>query len=243
MLAQPLSLRSPFLALAAAASVTLAGCEQSRSPHVGGGPELFVEAEINDTALLANFIGWVRPGDSFVIHGDLGFGGDFQDGFAFVADVPVVVEYALYAPDPSGFFGVCVYDPYFDQIVFCDTSGDYPETGAFYVGTHDTEFHIFLTHLAGASGYQLVVDVYPLSAAPSEAPAEGDEPTALASHSLEAAHSIQHDAALARRSEAYRGGTGLATEPPAEWVRDGVLFTLDIDSGALGEIPLLRERR
>ena len=105
----------------------------------------------------ANFIGFVAAGDDYVIEGDVGFGPDLYDGFAFSADHPGEIEFVLTAHDAFTALAVHVWDPVLGAFVFSFASGQNPELGSFDVYTYDTEFHLVVEPLYGAANYTLSV--------------------------------------------------------------------------------------
>ena len=255
----------PFVALASLATL---GCVHSghSSPKPPSGPLALRESESNDHPQSANFVGYVRPGDRFVIEGDMGFGGDPQDGFAFVALEPCQIEYTLSVASSSAAFGLCVYDPFSDEIVFCDASGYNPELGLFYVDLFDVEFHTVVVPLYGAASYTLSVDVYPHGYAPASA-APGATPGASPSAAgplartpraeLEAAAEdagagrllpdaahVEESAELRLRALDYRRPRSSRRTPPGLAARQtGLLVVLDGDRAEVAPVYALAPPR
>jgi len=131
---------------------------------------VYQEWEVNDTELLANYIGTVGPGSRLFVEGDIRDDGfDPFDGFAFIVDRPVHVEFALWADDPYADLDICVWDPQIGAEVACYMTGDHPEVGAIDVLAGGIEFHLVVESYVGISSYSLEVTVYSLvgdSAAP-----------------------------------------------------------------------------
>lgn len=247
-----LALRHTF-AIASLVTLVCASCHGSVGGS-GSGPQILFESETNDTAPEANFLGHVRPGDSFVIEGDMGYDGDFQDGFAFVAEVPVEIEYVMSVLDATSTFAVCAYDPYHDEIVFCDSNGLNPEVGAFFVDAFDAEFHVFLTQISGAANYSLTIHVRPLLPHPAPTSPDPGQPAQVlaevqpeaqgaAAQRLRPAHQIEHDQALLARASSYRTSSpidALFEDAQRELRRIGHLIVLRDD--AIQAFPVLSRR-
>lgn len=230
MQTHPAALRRPRPALALALGSTLlaAGCI-----HSDGGPKQLVlsESEPNDGVCCADDFGLLAPGDFLAIHGfitDDGF--DPFDGFAFTAWEPISVEFRVFA-DAGADLDVCIYDPQLGVLVDCFESPFNPETGVAHVLTGGADFHLVVNSFAGSSGYTLELDVFPLDFA-SAAPAA--TAGALASGAHAASEKPDRRAAFAP----YAGtpitvGASTPAEPDA-LLGTGLLYTLDLESGALG---------
>ena len=135
------------------ACVLTVGCYGRSS----GSSNVVFETEFNGDEASANFIGFVAPGDDYVIEGDIGFGADFYDGFAFIADHPGEVEFVLTAHDAFSVLAVHVWDPVIGAFIFSFDAGQNPQIGAFDVYSYDTEFHLVVEPLFGAADYTLSV--------------------------------------------------------------------------------------
>ena len=97
------------------------------------------ELEFNDTPLSANFIGTLRRGDRIRIEGVIGDPFTDIDGFAFVSDGPIHVDFELFAPRD---LDVCLFDPALDQTVACFATANDPERGGVDVFGDGLEFHL-----------------------------------------------------------------------------------------------------
>lgn len=150
------------------------------------GSPVWYESEPNDFASNANWFGSLRPGDQIIIDGRItGECCDPFDGFAFVSDGPILVEFYLDIFNPAADLDVCIYDAFEGATVLCfDRPGTLFEDGAFEVIYDDAEFHFVVSTYDFPSDYRLEINAYPLyaaTAAPELAPG-----SALRSRSPEA---------------------------------------------------------
>ncbi len=122
------------------------------------------EAEPNDFYWGAQGIGPICVGESFQIRGHIDdFGSDPFDGFAFRSDVPMDIEFALYADDPFDDFDVELFDPYTLATVARWETGANPEAGRFSVVSSGFEFHLVVSSFHGSGFYTLEVRGAPLT--------------------------------------------------------------------------------
>jgi len=190
-----------ILCLAAATS----GCVHRGDDAYGS--TVVYETEFNGSSASADFVGFVAPGDDWIIEGDVGFGGDVYDGFAFVADQPGEIEFVLSIHDPFAALALHVWDPYVGDFVFRFDSGQNPEIGAFDVYTYDTEFHLVVAPLAGAADYTLSVSgqaLLPGPAASSSGRFGSDAPAPTAAEKRELAPYSGREPQAAAREERRR---------------------------------------
>jgi hypothetical protein len=123
------------------------------------------EQEPNNAAFSAQGIGGLNPGTQIDIFGYVagqdGFGPDGVDGFAFVANTPLVIDFAL-SGQPGWYsdLDLCLYDPYSGTYVDCWQSWDSDEYGSFYVPTSGQEFHLVVLAASGAANYVLSVSAH-----------------------------------------------------------------------------------
>ena len=150
------------IALLAVASFSVQSCV-----HVEDAPPYdpyTYEAEPNDFYFGAQGIGPICVGQAFQIRGHINdFGSDPFDGFAFRSEVPMDIEFALYADDPYDDFDVELFDPYTLQTVARWETGANPEAGRFSVLSSGFEFHLVVSSFHGTGGYTLEVRGAPLT--------------------------------------------------------------------------------
>jgi len=153
-------MRIPLLAL-----VTLTACGHHHHGSDGGtGIPLFFEVERNDDPLTANHFGVLRPGDRFVIEGNVRDDlADPFDGFAFTAGGPLHVDFALSVRNAAD-LDVCLYDPQLDETVACFATADNPELGGVDVTAGGLDFHLVVESFAGDATYRLEIAVLSLFA-------------------------------------------------------------------------------
>ena len=102
-----LNSKAPFLALA---SLTLVSCGHYNKGY--SGPPTYHEIESNDDAWNANFVGYADSFTHILIRGHVqAFGFDRFDGFAFITEEPMTVQFKLRAHDAFADLDLCVYDP------------------------------------------------------------------------------------------------------------------------------------
>jgi hypothetical protein len=173
-----------------ATALVAAACHSHSHHHKH--PPVYLESEINDDELCADYFGMVQPGTHLFVEGhitDIPFdpfdpnnGHDPFDGFAFTADRPIHVEFALWADDPYADLDICVWDPQIGAEVACYMTADHPEVGAIDVLAGGLEFHLVVESYSGISSYSLEVSVYTLyadSAAPAGRTIVGSPATRL----------------------------------------------------------------
>ncbi len=173
------------------------------------------EAEPNDFYYGAQGIGPICVGESFLIRGHIDdFGNDPFDGFAFRSDVPMDIEFALYADEPFDDFDVELFDPYTLQTVARWETGANPEAGRFSVVSSGFEFHLVVSSFHGSGSYTLEVRGAPLTW-------YGIGATQLAAQGI----SERAERSVDWTGYAQRGTDGDADEVPA-WV---LMTTYEID--------------
>ncbi|MCB9915407.1 MAG: hypothetical protein H6828_09695 [Planctomycetes bacterium] len=170
------------------------------------------EREPNDTALTADWIGELRPGDYVEIGGHITeCCPDPYDGFAFYAPGPVELHVALYELDLDADLDFCIYDPTLDEMIACWETDLHPEAGVFaFEGPG--ELHVVVRSYLGDTNYVLALDAQPL-------------PPGLAAHA-DAALASAPSADARREFEAYRA---VAAIPAADAPRRVELL---VDGGA-----------
>lgn len=124
------------------------------------------DQEPNNDAFNAQGVGALSPGLQVDIYGYVagqdGFGPDGVDGFAFVANTPLVVDFALIGqPGWYSDLDLCLYDPYSGTYVDCWQSWDSDEYGSFYVPASGQEFHLVVVAANGAANYVLSLNAHP----------------------------------------------------------------------------------
>jgi len=132
-----------------------------------GGPVL--EAEPNDSADQAHFLGDLRPGDGLTVIGHAtDDGSDPFDGFEIHALERATFELELVPTDPGADFDLYVFDPISLQVVAAFANPGNSESGSF---TAKGSFFLVLAPFSGESDYALSLTL----AAPS-APLPETEP-------------------------------------------------------------------
>lgn len=146
--------RIPF---AAAALGLLAGCHGSAEVVVAVPADpVYFEAEPNDDAFTADDFGYLSPGQHVCIEGSVRDDShDPQDGFAFTATVPIVVDFVLDAGCACADLDVWIYDPALDEFVGAFDSPYPSERGKFTV--YGGGFHIVVVSAGGDASYRLDV--------------------------------------------------------------------------------------
>lgn len=160
------------LFLAVLVTALASGCIRHGKDDYAYGSTVVYETEFNGNAASADFVGFIAPGSDWIIEGDVGFGADDYDGFAFVADYPTEVRFTLTIHDPFAELGVYVWDPDafgpgVGDFVFAFDSGANPEVGSFDVFVANTEFHLVVAPLFGAADYTLAVHGHTLFPGPA----------------------------------------------------------------------------
>jgi hypothetical protein len=217
--------------LALALSLSLAGCHGSVVYYDPPPPPVFSEFEPNDDAFYANDFGYVSPGQHLCIAGNVRDDGfDPQDGFAFTAGGPVVVDFSLHAFCACADLDVWLYDPVRDEFVALFDSPYDPESGQFTVYSQD--FHLVVVSAGGHSDYQLDVHVsafYGALAGDGHVTAEALAPVGLQVAPV-------HAADLSRAPQAY-------LRTPARNAAPDVLelFRIDERTGDVESVLILRE--
>jgi len=145
--------RVPF---AAAALGALAGCHGSTEVVVVPADPVYVEAEPNDDAYTADDFGYLSPGGHVCIEGSVRDDAyDPQDGFAFTATGPIVVDFVLDAGCACADLDVWIYDPIRDEFVGFFDSPYSSESGQFTV--YGSAFHLVVVSAGGDASYRLDV--------------------------------------------------------------------------------------
>jgi len=218
--------------LALSVSLLVVACDSGGHHHAPPIDPTIHEIEPNGTAFTANGIGPIRPGDYFPIRGHVtDFGPDFFDGFAFVSDVPLEVEFVLTADHPVADLDLCVFDPFLGEFVACFETPWNPEVGFVTVFEPGVEFHLVVSSFRGSSGYSLEVLGHPLCC-----PIEATENERL--RPSEQAVESKRDAFWRAYAPVV---TARASEPATEAspVR-GVVVSIDPHTGTVEERPYLR---
>jgi hypothetical protein len=154
------AIRSGLIPCVACLSIQT-GCHVSHGCEECSTTVVLVEQEPNDWAAVANFAGFLSPGDRFEIHGHVAeWGPDLFDGFAFVTAEPCHVEVRLWIEDPSADLDLCLYDPQVGGFAFCFETSANPEAGSFEILQAGKEFHLVVTSFVGASAYRLDVEAF-----------------------------------------------------------------------------------
>ncbi len=175
------------------------------------------EAEPNDFYWGAQGLGPICVGQSFQIRGHIDdFGSDPFDGFAFRSEVPMDIEFALYADDPYDDFDVELFDPYTLTTVARWETGANPEAGRFSVVSSGFEFHLVVSSFHGSGAYTLEVRGAPLTW-------YGDGATQLAAQGV----SDRAERSVDWTGYARRGAGESSDESPA-WA---LMTTYEIDPG------------
>ena len=169
------------IALALSLSLVAASCTKRSSDYHG--PPIYDEFEINDFSDQANDFGVLRPGDHFIIRGNISDApcGPFSfcdpfDGFAFTAGEPIHVDFSLYMFGAGDDFDVCLYDPLLDLTIDCFQSPFNPELGGVDVFFGGLDFHLVVESFQGSGDYELEIEVYPLYESGPDAPDQGSLP-------------------------------------------------------------------
>ena len=128
-----------------------------------GGTPVFVEQERNDDPLTANHFGVLRPGDHFIIEGNVRDDlVDPFDGFAFTAGGPLHVDFQLFIHNAAADLDVTLYDPQIDQTVASFATSDNPEVGGVDVLAGGLDFHLVVESFSGDATYSLEISVLSL---------------------------------------------------------------------------------
>ncbi|HTF87001.1 MAG TPA: hypothetical protein VK843_01235 [Planctomycetota bacterium] len=150
--------------LALFATTLAASCGQVHHHHDQVFDPYIYEAEPNDFAFSAQGIGPIHVGESFLIRGHTNdHGTDPFDGFAFLADQPMDIEFSLQADDPGADFDVQLFDPYTGTTVASWETGWNPENGQFSVESSGMEFHLVVSSFHGSGNYTFEVRGRPLT--------------------------------------------------------------------------------
>jgi|GEM_PF-6776136 len=155
-----------FVAATIAATLALSACaKHADSPLAGGAPiAYFFEDEPNDSSYAPQPIGPVHPPEQLVIQGDAGYHGYFHrddsDAFALQAAAPARIHFALRCYG-DGDLDLCLYDPYYDEVVeHWDSYGE--EEGSFDVPGFHQDFQLIVVAYSGEAEYDLELRVDPL---------------------------------------------------------------------------------
>lgn len=145
----------PNLRLASTFALTLSvGCHDSTEIVVTDPHPIYSESEPNDDAWGADNFGFLHAGEHFGIAGDVRDDPfDPQDGFAFVAAGPIVVDFELEAACGCADLALWLYDPLLDEFVGVFDHGSGIERGSFTV--FGQEFHMIVVSAAGDTDYRL----------------------------------------------------------------------------------------
>jgi len=165
MNARSRALPSHFQLALAAAPLALGACHGSTEIHVGAPPvPTYAESEPNDDAHTADYFGYLYAHQKLCIEGDVRDDAyDPQDGFAFVAGEPIVVDFVLDAGCQCADLDVWIYDPLLDEFVGVFDSPQASERGTFTV--YSQAFHIVVVSAGGDASYRLEVSATPMNAA------------------------------------------------------------------------------
>ena len=157
--------RRARLALAGLAATSLVACiydDDYYDHYYTGGTFYTNEVEPNDEAGQANYIGYLEPGETFVIDGSVagvdGFGPDGIDGFEFTSPGGTHVSFYLDGVDPASDLDICLYDPYFGDYVACWDSPSSDESGEFWIDGWGTDYQLVVIAANAATAYTLTVD-------------------------------------------------------------------------------------
>lgn len=156
MFARPLA-RPPSVLLPVLLVGIVAACHDSHEVVVKEpAPPVYGETEPNDDAFGADDFGFLYPGDEFGIVGSVRDDPyDPQDGFAFTAAGPIVVDFVLDAQCSCADLDVWLYDPLLDQFVAVFDSPYSSEHGTFTV--YSQAFHLVVVSAGGDAPYRLDV--------------------------------------------------------------------------------------
>ncbi len=117
----------------------------------------FTEAESNDHAWDANWLGWLNSPDRVQIAGHVRADWlDPQDGFAFRAGEALHVEFHLRTQCACADLDLWLYDPLYDEFVAAWDSPAPHEDGTFHVAP-GREFHLVVVSAGGQASYTLDV--------------------------------------------------------------------------------------
>lgn len=143
--------------LSAVLCVLAAGCHDAHEVVVTKpAPPVYGETEPNDDVFGADDFGYLVPGDEFGIVGSVRDDPyDPQDGFAFTAAGPIVVDFVLDAQCACADLDVWLYDPLRDEFVAVYDSPHAHEHGSFTV--YGQAFHLVVVSAAGDAPYRLDV--------------------------------------------------------------------------------------
>lgn len=141
----------------AASLSALAACHGSDEVVVVVPTEpVYAEWEPNDDAFTADDFGSLSPGDHVCIAGSVRDDPyDPQDGFAFHAAGPVVVDFTLSPGCACADLDVWVFDPLLGDFVAVFDSGSSPERGS--VTVYSQSFHLVVVSAGGDTDYRLDV--------------------------------------------------------------------------------------
>ena len=208
------------------------------------GPPVFDETEVNDSAYQANDFGVLRPGDHFIIRGnisDLGY--DLFDGFRFTAAEPIHVDFQLFSDSAGNDFDVCLYDPFLGTTVDCFQSPYNPEVGGVDVFAGGLDFHLVIESYFGSGGYELEIEVFGLYGASGEEGTETmqaqDKATPRLAGNFDKARGAAKQGADPSRFEAYGAAEDQAQEEGPEVVDEVTLVRLDLETGTRTEAVFL----
>jgi hypothetical protein len=159
----PLQRNTLIRALAAFAGGILASCEahvHHSSPPPPPPPIVYSEGEPNDHAWYAPWFGSFHPGDGVLIEGwSTDDGSDPQDGLAFTAFGPCLVDFVLYVDDPYADLDVWLYDPQHDVFLAAFDAPFGNEKGLFRLDGVASDFHLVVLSAYGSSHWTLDVFV------------------------------------------------------------------------------------
>jgi hypothetical protein len=210
-------------------ALLVAGCHGSVEVYVPPDP-VYSESEINDDAFSANDFGFVSPGEHLTIAGHVRDDAyDPQDGFAFTAAGPVVVDFTLDAFCPCADLDVWLYDPVHDEFVALFDSPHDPESGQFTVFSQ--EFHLVVVSAGGHSDYRLDVHVSAFYGALDGGGDAGAEALAPAGLRVAPEHAVEPE----------KAPRGYLREPARHAAPDVLeLFRIDERTGEVESVLIVR---
>jgi hypothetical protein len=156
--------RTTRLALGGLASLSLVACYAHDDwyydePH--SGTYFMEEIEPNNAAGQADYVGFLEPGETFVISGSVagfnGIGPDAVDGFELSSPGGTHVSFYLDSVDPFSDVDVCLYDPWFGDYVACWESPFADEAGEFSVEGFGSDYQLVVIAADAATAYTLTI--------------------------------------------------------------------------------------
>jgi hypothetical protein len=170
----PTGRRSPARLARFAAAALLAASVQGgpRSVGLASEPLEIREVEPDGTAACAVDGGLLAPGSRVRILGHVeARAPDALDGFRFAASAPCTLRFRLTPSLPGADLDLHVYDPALDAFTACFDSRSAPETGEIALAVRGEEVHLVVSSAWGSSSYALEIEVVPLAARSTGAPA------------------------------------------------------------------------